>query len=155
MFFRAPVTCELSVRAERQFSLTNFMVVHRLRPANANVPRILPGPRIATRSMTRHEHRGTICAHRLTPNRSFRTLRAMWLGEEEQIILRYLAHVGEVGASLREICRKSWTKDIWKENERWAYPFLQSLRDKKLIETTPAGNYRLPPPEEEDEKKKH
>ena len=78
----------------------------------------------------------------------------MWLSEQEQIIMKYLQHSGEAGASTREICRKAWTKDAWKENERWAYPFLGSLKDKKLIETTPAGNYRLPPPEEKQEKKK-
>jgi len=77
----------------------------------------------------------------------------MWLCEQEQIILRYLEHVDEAGASPREICRKAWTKDAWKDDERWAYPYLGSLKDKKLIETTPAGFYRIPPPEEEDEKK--
>ena len=78
----------------------------------------------------------------------------MWLGEEEQVILRYLNHAGEVGASFREICRKAWTKDAWNENERWAHPFLQSLRDKKLIDTTPGGNFCLPPKKENEEKKK-
>ena len=81
----------------------------------------------------------------------------MWLTEEEQIILKYLEPLKEVGASLREICRKASTKDRWKENERWAYPFLSSLKDKKLIEMGPSGNYRLPPDEddEEEKKKKH
>jgi hypothetical protein len=71
----------------------------------------------------------------------------MWLSEEEQIILRYLQTAGEAGASTREICRKASTKDAWKENERWAYRPLGSLKDKKLVETTAAGNYRLPIPE--------
>ena len=79
----------------------------------------------------------------------------MWLCEQEQIILKYLKEVGEVGASAREVCRKSWTKDAYKKEERWAYRFLSSLKDKKLVETTPAGNYRIPPPEEEEEKKPH
>jgi hypothetical protein len=79
----------------------------------------------------------------------------MWLCEQEQIILRYLKDVGEVGASAREICRKASTKQAFKDDERWAYRFLGSLKDKKLIETSPAGNYRLPPPEEKEEEKKH
>ena len=82
----------------------------------------------------------------------------MWLSEQEQIILKYLKDVGDVGASAREICRKSWTKDAWKKDERWAYRFLSSLKDKKLIETTPAGNYLLAKTdkekEEEEERKK-
>ena len=78
----------------------------------------------------------------------------MWLSEEEQLILRYLHNFKEVGASAREICRKASTKDAWKENERWAYPHLGTLKDKKLVETTPAGNYRIPPPPEEDEGEK-
>ena len=72
----------------------------------------------------------------------------VWLSEEEQIILRYLQHCGENGASSREVCRKAWTKDAWKDNERWAYRPLGSLKDKGLVETTPSGNFRLPPPPE-------
>jgi len=75
----------------------------------------------------------------------------MWLSEQEQIILKYLKDVGQIGASAREICRKSWTKDAWKKDERWAYRFLTSLKDKKMIETSPAGNYRLVLTEEEKE----
>jgi hypothetical protein len=78
----------------------------------------------------------------------------MWLSEDEQVILRYLTPLKEVGASLREICRKASTKDRWKEDERWAYPSLSSLKDKKLVETTPSGHYRLPPDEEDEEEKK-
>ena len=68
----------------------------------------------------------------------------MWLNEDEQIILKFLEQCGETGASPREICRKSATKDRWKENERWAYPHISSLKDKSLITTTPSGNYTLP-----------
>jgi hypothetical protein len=87
----------------------------------------------------------------------FKPLSAMgvWLSEEEQIILRYLQNCGENGASAREIARKAWTKDAWKENERWSYRPLSSLKDKNMVLTTPAGNYRLrPPPEEEKEQQK-
>ena len=56
------------------------------------------------------------------------------------IFVSPVADVTTCGAGVREICRKAWTKDAWKENERWAYPFLNSLRDKKLIDTTPNGN---------------
>ena len=90
----------------------------------------------------------------LSAARRLHNLRAMWLCEQEQIILKYLEHAGEAGASTREICRKASTKDTWKENERWAYPYLGSLKDKKLVETTPAGNYRLPPLKEKEEKKR-
>lgn len=60
------------------------------------------------------------------------------------MILRYLEQCGEAGASAREISRKASTKDAWKENERWAVPFLSSLKDKKAIETNLAGAYRIP-----------
>ena len=72
----------------------------------------------------------------------------MWVSAEEQVILQYLIHCGETGASAREICRKASTKDRWKENERWAMPFLASLKDKSLVETSPAGTYRIPAKEE-------
>ena len=66
----------------------------------------------------------------------------MWLGEEEQIILKYLQQLGGAGATAREICRKSATKDRWKENERWAMPFIHGLRDKGLIELDASGGYK-------------
>lgn len=78
----------------------------------------------------------------------------MWLCEEEQVILRYVEQCGDNGASAREICRKASTKDMWKKNERWAYRFLNSLKDKKVVETTSAGNYRIPPSEEDGAKRK-
>ena len=59
---------------------------------------------------------------------------------------------GDVGASAREICRKASTKDRWKEDERWAFPILGALKDKDLIETTPAGYYRLPPADKKRKK---
>jgi len=77
--------------------------------------------------------------------------RRMWLSADEQTILQYLKLCGTAGASAREICRKASTKDRWKEEERWAYPVLSSLKDKRAVETTPSGNYILPP---ESSKKK-
>ena len=75
----------------------------------------------------------------------------MWLSDDEQNIMRFVQQCGATGASVREICRKSSTKDRWKENERWAYPFLSGLKDKKLLMTTAAGNYVVPPSEKEVE----
>jgi len=66
----------------------------------------------------------------------------MWLSEEEQIIIRFLGLMPG-GASAREICRKAATKNRWKEDERWAIPFLQRLRDKHLIETNAGGLFKL------------
>jgi hypothetical protein len=78
----------------------------------------------------------------------------MWLNEDEQIILKFLEQCGEAGASSREICRKASTKDRWKKDERWAFPSLSSLKDKKLVETSPAGAFRIPVKEEEEEEKR-
>ena len=68
----------------------------------------------------------------------------MWLSADEQIILQYLTHCGPVGASAREICRKAATKDRFKEDERWAMPFLSALKDKSVLVTTASGAYALP-----------
>jgi hypothetical protein len=70
----------------------------------------------------------------------------MWLCEEENMIIRYLGQLNGEGASGREIARKAGTKDRWKENERWADPFIRSLRDKRVIETNPAGLFILVAP---------
>ena len=76
----------------------------------------------------------------------------MWLSADEQSILQYLKCCGEVGASAREICRKASSKDRWKEDERWAFAPLGSLKDKDLIKTTPAGNFMLPAVDEKKQK---
>ena len=68
----------------------------------------------------------------------------MWLSADEQMILQYLTHCGPTGASSREICRKAATKDRYKEDERWAMPFLSALKDKSVVVTTAAGAYALP-----------
>jgi hypothetical protein len=67
----------------------------------------------------------------------------MWLTEEEGMIIRYLGQRKDDGASGREIARKAGTKELWKENERWADSFIRSLRDKGVIGTNPAGLYIL------------
>jgi hypothetical protein len=79
------------------------------------------------------------------------TVRAMWLSADEQCIIQYLTHCGAAGASAREIARKASTKDRWKEDERWANAPLSALKDKRLVLTSPAGSYILPP---KDEKRK-
>lgn len=78
----------------------------------------------------------------------------MWLCEEEQVILKYLQSLRGVGATAREIARKAWTKDKWKENERWATPYLSSLKGKSLIETDAGGAYRIVGADDEEERKK-
>lgn len=67
----------------------------------------------------------------------------MWLSEEEQLIVKYLSQLNGQGASAREIGRKASSKDRWKENERWADPFLRTLRDKRIVETNAGGLYFL------------
>ena len=68
----------------------------------------------------------------------------MWLSPDEQAILQYLKCCGPAGASARELCRKAASKDRWKEDERWAFAAISSLKDKNLIGTTTAGNFILP-----------
>ena len=76
----------------------------------------------------------------------------MWLSADEQCILQYLKCCGPVGASAREICRKASSKDRWKEEERWGFAPLGSLKDKDLIQMTPAGNFMLPDPDSKKQK---
>ena len=83
-----------------------------------------------------------------------RTVRRDLSSEDVRPQVRYLSQrfverLTQRNLTPREICRKSSTKDRWKENERWAYPFLSGLKDKKLLVTTAAGNYVVPPSEKE------
>jgi hypothetical protein len=75
---------------------------------------------------------------------SDRTILGAMCSAEEQAILDYLATNSKSFFSAREVCRRAGGKEKWDENQRWALPILARLLARGLIETDPAGHYRLP-----------
>ena len=63
--------------------------------------------------------------------------------EDDRDILEYLRTSPEHFFSAREICRRAGGKQKFEENDRWAYPVLSRLLMMKLIETNPAGHYKI------------
>ena len=62
---------------------------------------------------------------------------------DEQTVLDYLATSPATFFSGREVCRRAGSKEMWEKNQRWAMPILSRLVAKGLVETDPAGHYRL------------
>jgi hypothetical protein len=62
---------------------------------------------------------------------------------DEQAVLDYLATSPNSFFSSREVCRRAASKEIWQKNQRWALPILARLLARGLVETDPAGHYRL------------
>ena len=62
---------------------------------------------------------------------------------DEAEICEYLKAWRDQFVSAREICRRAGGKWRYREDERWAFPVLQRLLDKQLVEADGAGHYRL------------
>ena len=62
---------------------------------------------------------------------------------EEREIINYLKSAPKVFFSAREIARRAAGKRVYAETPHWARPFLPRLVEKGLIETDPAGHFRL------------
>jgi hypothetical protein len=61
--------------------------------------------------------------------------------DEERLILDYMKSCGEAYLSPSEIARRANAR-LFREDPRWALPFLQRLSDARLIESDPNGHYR-------------
>ncbi len=68
------------------------------------------------------------------------------LSADEQTVLQYLATSPNTFFSSREICRRAGSRETWEKNQRWAVPILARLLAQGLVETDPAGHYRLTSP---------
>ena len=61
---------------------------------------------------------------------------------EEKQILDFLEANPETYFSMMEISRKAGDARQYREDRRWAVPFILRLRDSKLIEDDGQGHYR-------------
>jgi hypothetical protein len=67
----------------------------------------------------------------------------MFICDEENRILFFLKGNPDSFFSGAEISRKAGSKKLFTEDPRWAFPFLSSLTDKKLVERDEHGHYRF------------
>ena len=62
---------------------------------------------------------------------------------EEREIVTYLKGSPKTFYSAREIARRAAGKRIYLDKPHWAKPFLPKLVEKGILETDPAGHYRI------------
>ena len=65
---------------------------------------------------------------------------------DEREILDYLRSYGEEWVSTKEVCRRAGGKRRFNEDNKWAIPVLQRLRERQILETDMLGRYRIKPP---------
>jgi len=69
----------------------------------------------------------------------------MLICDEENQILLFLRSSPSAVFSAAEICRKAGSKKLVAKDPRWAFPFLSSLNDKRLVKRDEHGHYGCPP----------
>ena len=67
----------------------------------------------------------------------------MFVCDEENQILQFLQSCPQAFFSGAEISRKAGSRKLFTEDPRWAFPFLSSLTDKKLVEKNESGHFRF------------
>ncbi|MGA2245733.1 MAG: hypothetical protein ABSH48_12095 [Verrucomicrobiota bacterium] len=65
---------------------------------------------------------------------------------DEREIFDYLQTFGEEWVNAKEICRRAGGKKRFNEDNNWARPILQRLKDLMVLEGDQLGRYRIKPP---------
>jgi hypothetical protein len=73
------------------------------------------------------------------------------MDSDEREIFDYLKTWGEEYVNAKEICRRASTKRRYSEDNNWAKPILQRMKERNLVEGDGLGRYRIKP----DPKKGH
>jgi hypothetical protein len=73
---------------------------------------------------------------------------------DEREIYFYLKPHRKDFISAREICRRAGGKKRFKYDESWAKPVLNRMVERGILETDPAGHYRIKPHEMDVRKRK-
>jgi hypothetical protein len=73
---------------------------------------------------------------------------------EEKEICDFLKSWIDQFVSQREICRRAGGKWRFRENPNWALPVLSRMVEKGILESDPAGHFRLAPEKKDDKKKR-
>ena len=68
------------------------------------------------------------------------------MDSDEREIFEYLKSRGEEFVGVREICRRAAGKRRYAEDNDWAKPVLQRMKDGNILEGDTFGRYRIKPP---------
>ena len=64
---------------------------------------------------------------------------------DEREIFDFLSTFGEQWVNAKEICRRASTKKRFNEDNNWAKPILQRMKERHAIEGDELGRYRIKP----------
>ena len=70
---------------------------------------------------------------------------------DEREIIDYLQTFGEDWVTAKEICRRAAGRKRFNEDNNWAKPILQHMKDRRVIEGDELGRYRIKPAPEHEE----
>jgi hypothetical protein len=65
---------------------------------------------------------------------------------DEREIFDYLKTFGEEFVNAKEICRRAGGKKRFNEDNNWAKPILQRMKERQVLEGDELGRYRIKPP---------
>ena len=64
---------------------------------------------------------------------------------EEREVYDYLKNYGEEWVNAKEICRRAGGKRRFYQDNDWAKPVLQRMKDRQILESDIQGRYRIKP----------
>jgi hypothetical protein len=64
---------------------------------------------------------------------------------DEREIFEYLKTWGEEFVNAKEVCRRASTKRRYAEDNNWAKPILQRMKERNILEGDALGRYRIKP----------
>ena len=64
---------------------------------------------------------------------------------DEREIFEYLQTFGEDWVAAKEICRRAGGKKRFNEDNNWARPILQHMKERSILEGDELGRYRIRP----------
>lgn len=64
---------------------------------------------------------------------------------DQREIFNYLKTFGEDWVSAKEVCRRAGGKRRYAEDNNWARPILQQMKERSIIEGDELGRYRIKP----------
>lgn len=69
---------------------------------------------------------------------------------DEREIIEFLKAFGESWVNAKEICRRAGGKRRFNEDNSWARPILQRLKERQVLEGDDLGRYRIKPQSKDD-----
>ena len=67
------------------------------------------------------------------------------MDSDERLIFDFLHTFGEEWVNAKEVCRRASTKKRFNEDNNWARPILQRMKERSLLEGDELGRFRIRP----------